>query len=211
MFILKRDVKGTGKEYKLADGTKKKSVSKRIDLGTKCPFDIGENVAILKTENYDELQAQLQELEDTISEHEAEIKQLKQQNLTLSDELDTAKGFLLEKDDIITKLEKEIAVYDGKHIDELEAKAKELDTSKNVIIKLQQELADKQDSINDYEKLTDYKDNIINLLRNQSFIDRYIKRTTVEDDLAEPSLKTIDIDGNKLAELPADTINKAKK
>ena len=161
--------------------------------------------------------------EKAIADKDAEINQLNETNGDLSDKLDKSKGYLLKKDDIITGLEKDLAKYDGidvsalkdkadkydaVDIDGLKSKADELDKSKNVIIKLQQDMQVLKDSIAEYKSLVDYKDNSITALRNQGFLDKYIRSKDAIADLKEPGLKNIDISGNMISDNLIETVGK---
>ena len=100
------------------------------------------------------------------------------------------KPLLLSKDSTIGELEKQIAVYDAMDVDVLKAKAVELDKSKNIIIKLQNEKMDLQQLVNYHkETATAYK--------NQNAFSKLIGRD-VAADITPPTLTFIDISGNPI-------------
>lgn len=162
--------------------------------------------------------------EKSIADKDSEINQLKETNGALSDKLDKSKDYLLKKDDIIAGLEKDLAKYDdvdvsalkekadkydAVNVDDLKGKADELDNAKNVIIKLQNDIILFTDVIRDYKSLVDYKDNINTALKNQGFLDKYIRSKDVTDDIKEPALKNIDTAGELLKDIPSDVIGDA--
>lgn len=291
MHHEKKIVKGTSKKYKTVDGIEKESVSKRIDLGVNSAFNIGDEVSILSSDDFnkltddnaDEIQvlknissgkddtiAKLnesndklnQELQDkldlindvtakykaskkrvkelesdvskkddiiadsekSIADKDAEIKELKETNGALNNTIDELKPLLLNKDDTIAELDKKLSKYDdvdvsalkekadkydAVDVDDLKSKSDELDKSKNVIIKLQNDIILFKDIIGDYKSLVDYKDNTITALKNQGFLDKYIRSKDVTDDLKEPALKNIDSAGELLKDIPSDVIDDA--
>ena len=276
MHHEKKIVKGTSKKYKTVDGIEKESVSKRIDLGVNSAFNIGDEVSILSSDDFnkltdgnaDEIQvlknissgkddtiAKLnesndklnQELQDkldlindvtaklkasekkvkelesdvskkdnviadsekSIADKNAEIKELKETNGALNDTIDELKPLLLSKDDTIAELDNKLSKYDAVDVDDLKSKSDELDKSKNVIIKLQNDIILFKDIISDYKSLVDYKDNTITALKNQGFLDKYIRSKDVTDDLKEPALKNIDSAGELLKDIPSDVIDDA--
>ena len=276
MHHEKKIVKGTSKKYKTVDGIEKESVSKRIDLGVNSAFNIGDEVSILSSDDFnkltdgnadeiqvlknissgkddtiaklnesnDKLNQELQdkldlindvtaklkasekkvkELESDVSEKDnviadseksiadknAEIKELKETNGALNDTIDELKPLLLSKDDTIAELDNKLSKYDAVDVDDLKSKSDELDKSKNVIIKLQNDIILFKDIISDYKSLVDYKDNTITALKNQGFLDKYIRSKDVTDDLKEPALKNIDSAGELLKDIPSDVIDDA--
>ena len=66
-----------------------------------------------------------------------------------------------------------------------------------------------RDVISDYKSLVDYKDNINAALKNQGFLDKYIRSKDVTADIKEPALKTIDAAGKLLKDIPSDVIGDA--
>lgn len=98
------------------------------------------------------------------------------------------KPLLLSKNEIIADLEKQIAVYDAIDISDLKYKSSELDKSKNIIIKLQNEKLEYIQLVNYYkEKATSYK--------NQRWYIKAIGRDAAAD-ISSPTLTLIDVSGN---------------
>ena len=159
--------------------------------------------------------------EKTIADKDSEIDKLNDEITKLSDTIAELKPLLLSKDDTIADLDKKLSKYDGvdvsalkekaakydaADIESLTGKSNELDNAKNVIIKLQNDIILFRDIISDYKSLVDYKDNINTALKNQGFLDKYIKGKDVTDDIKEPGLKTIDAAGELLKDIPSDVI-----
>ena len=159
--------------------------------------------------------------EKAIDGKDSEINDLKDENTKLSDTIAELKPLLLSKDDTIAELDKKLVKYDdidvsalkekadkydAADIESLTGKSDELDNAKNVIIKLQNDIILFRDIISDYKSLVDYKDNINTALKNQGFLDKYIRSKDVTDDIKEPGLKTIDAAGKLLKDIPSDVI-----
>lgn len=107
------------------------------------------------------------------------------------------KPLLLTKDSTIAELEKQIAVYDAMDVDELKEKSKkldatidELDKSKNVIIRFQNEKMELKQLVNYHkEKSTAYK--------NQRWYNKALGRDATAD-ISTPTLVLFDLSGNDI-------------
>ena len=142
--------------------------------------------------------ATIGDLEKAVADKDATIDDLNAKVNKLSATVDELKPLLLTKDSTITDLEKQIAVYDATDISDLKEKSKklektadELDKSKNVIIRLQNEKMDLQQLVNYHkETATAYK--------NQNAFSKLIGRDAATD-VTLPTLTFIDISGNPIA------------
>lgn len=113
------------------------------------------------------------------------------------------KPLLLSKDETISDLEKQIAIYDAVDVDKLKEKADELDKSKNVII-LQQK------QITEYLLLVNFHKDKANAYKNQNAISKLIGRDAAAD-ITLPDLALIDSSGNPIADDNADSGNGSAK
>lgn len=108
----------------------------------------------------------------------------------LNDKLDKSKSLLLTKDDAIAKLEKQIAVYDAVDISDLKYKASELDKSKNIIMRLQNEKLE-------YVQLVNYHKETATAYKNQRWYNKALGRDATAD-ISTPPLTLIDLSGNPI-------------
>lgn len=107
------------------------------------------------------------------------------------------KPLLLTKDSTIAELEKQIAIYGAMDVDELKEKSKkldatidELDKSKNVIIRFQNEKMELKQLVNYHkEKATAYK--------NQRWYKKALGRDATAD-ISTPTLVLFDLSGNDI-------------
>ena len=104
--------------------------------------------------------------------------------------VDELKSLLLTKDDAIAKLEKQIAVYDAIDISDLKYKASELDKSKNIIMRLQNEKLE-------YVQLVNYHKETATAYKNQRWYNKALGRDATAD-ISTPPLTLIDLSGNSI-------------
>ena len=100
------------------------------------------------------------------------------------------KPLLLTKDSTIAELEKQIAVYDAIDISDLKYKASELDKSKNIIIRLQNEKLE-------YVQLVNYYKETATAYKNQRWYNKALGRDATAD-ISTPPLTLIDLSGNSI-------------
>lgn len=104
--------------------------------------------------------------------------------------VDELKSLLLTKDDAIVKLEKQIAVYDAIDISDLKYKASELDKSKNIIMRLQNEKLE-------YVQLVNYHKETATAYKNQRWYNKALGKDATAD-ISTPTLTLIDLSGNPI-------------
>lgn len=104
--------------------------------------------------------------------------------------VDELKSLLLTKDDAIAKLEKQIAVYDAIDIPDLKYKASELDKSKNIIMRLQNEKLE-------YVQLVNYHKETATAYKNQRWYNKALGKDATAD-ISTPTLTLIDLSGNSI-------------
>ena len=120
----------------------------------------------------------LTDSEKTISDLNAKLDEV---NATVGE----LKELLLSKDSTIAELDKQIAVYDAIDISDLKYKASELDKSKNIIIRLQNEKAE-------YLQLVNYHKETAIAYKNQGVISKAFGKDAAAD-ITAPVLYLIDI------------------
>lgn len=195
-------VKKAVKKYKTKNDGVKESISKRIDLGAKSGFDDADKVAIIPIADFnkineidvDEITAEnnannerIIELNETLQNKDNEINDLTDKIAIYEKQIADLESDISKKDDKISGLENKIIIYDEIDVDDLQKKSKELDKSKNIIIKLQNEK-------NEYIQLIGFKDRTIDALRNKGLWDTLLKKD-VTTDIDKPPLKLIDSSG----------------
>ena len=176
-----------------------------MDVKTNKIGDLSKEIKALKTK-VAELESGISAKDETIDELTATVdgnaKKLTDSENVIDglndkvDELTAAVGklkpLLLSKDDTISELEKQIAVYDAIDVDKLKEKADELDTSKNVVI-LQQK------QITEYIQLVNFHKETATAYKNQNAISKLIGRDAATD-IATPTLFLIDLSGNPIVD-----------
>lgn len=168
-----------------------------------------------KTNKIAELSKEIKALKNTVAELESDVSAkddkidklttdvaAKDKKLTDSDEtisdlnakldevkptVDGLKELLLSKDSTIAELDKQIAVYDAIDIDKLTAKADELDKSKNIIIRLQNEKTE-------YIQLVNYHKERATAYKNQGVINKMLGNDAAAE-ITAPLLYLIDMSG----------------
>lgn len=143
------------------------------------------------------LKNKIAELESNISSKDEKLIDSENIIATLNDNVDelTAtvgelKPLLLSKDSTIADLEKQIAVYDAIDISDLKYKASELDKSKNIIIRLQNEKLE-------YVQLVNFHKEIATAFKNQRWYNKILGKNATAD-ITTPPLKLIDLSGNSV-------------
>ena len=168
-----------------------------------------------KTDKIAELSKEIKSLKNTVAKLESDIsakddkidklttdvadndKKLKDSDETISDlnakldevkpTVDGLKELLLSKDSTIAELDKQIAVYDAIDVDKLTAKADELDKSKNIIIRLQNEKTE-------YIQLVNYHKERATAYKNQGVINKMLGNDAAAE-ITAPLLYLIDMSG----------------
>ena len=221
----------SGKDDTIAALTKKND---KLNAELKAKLDLNNDITAklrASEKKVKELESDVSAKDDIIAANEksiagkdSEIDDLNAKVTKLSDTIDELKPLLLSKDDTIAELDKKLSKYDdvdvsalkkkadkydAADIDTLKDDAAELSKSKNIIIKLQNDIILFRDVISDYKSLVDYKDNINAALKNQGFLDKYVRNKDVTDDIKEPALKNIDAAGKLLKDIPSEIIGDA--
>lgn len=220
MELEKRVIKGNEKKYKRKSDNKEIiKQSLYINLGVNSCFNADDEVIILTEENYNsivndnasddtikQLNDEIAKLNSLMDSREQEITQLSNANLELNSQIATLNDALSDKDTVINgkdtaikELEKEIAKYNSINIDELQQKAKEVEQYKNIVISLQNEKIEFKDVIN-------YLNNCIDRLEHRNIILRVMNKDNTSD-VAKPSLKLIDYNGNSLTKSDVNSDN----
>lgn len=189
MQHILKEVKAVTKKYPTKSGVKE-SISKRVDLGVTDIFETGECVAVISKTNFDNI-------DETIADSGNVIDGLNAKVDELTSTVGELKPLLLTKDSTIAELEKQIAVYGAMDVDELKEKSKkldatidELDKSKNVIIRFQNEKMELKQLVNYHkEKATAYK--------NQRWYKKALGRDATAD-ISTPTLVLFDLSGNDI-------------
>lgn len=168
-----------------------------------------------KTNKIAELSKEIKALKNTVAELESDVSAkddkidklttdvaAKDEKLTDSDEtisdlnakldevkptVDELKELLLSKDSTIADLDKQIAVYDAIDVDKLTVKADELDKSKNIIIRLQNEKTE-------YIQLVNYHKERATAYKNQGVINKMLGNDAAAE-ITPPLLYLIDMSG----------------
>lgn len=216
------DIKGNKSKYfKKSENKEVTITSKYINLGVNSDFDLKETVYILSeteykeltdinntdtareiaitkdnlndmTNKYNDVIAELDNKETTIKELENKINILTAGN---DDKDNTIKGC----ENQITTLKKELKIYTGVNLEELQQNIKDSET---LIKTLNKEIKTKTDYIiymeqlqTDYIKLIAYYNNFIDKYRTRNIINRIINTSV---NLDTPQLKHIDIKGDIL-------------
>ena len=122
----------------------------------------------------------LKDSDETISDLNAKLDEVKPT-------VDGLKELLLSKDSTIADLDKQIAVYDAIDVDKLTAKADELDKSKNIIIRLQNEKTE-------YIQLVNYHKERATAYKNQGVINKMLGNDAAAE-ITAPLLYLIDMSG----------------
>jgi chromosome segregation ATPase len=139
--------------------------------------------------------------EKTIDDLNAKVDEL---NKSLAD----SKQYLLDKDDIIVDLEKQIAVLNATDISELKQKANELNDVKDELIASGKVISYLQNQIKEYLLLVSYKDKMIARLDNKGLLDVLLnKDVTADIDDERPTLLLIDSSGNPIADKDDDVVD----
>ncbi len=110
--------------------------------------------------------------------------------------VDESKELILSKDSTIAELDKQIAVYDAIDISDLQNKAKELDKSKNIIIRLQNEKTE-------YIQLVNYHKETATAYKKQGVISKALGKDAAAD-ITAPVLYLIDNSGSSIKNDDAD-------
>lgn len=203
MLIEKKIVKGSRKKNKKADKSEVIKCSKYITLGVNSLFKIGKEVTILYTDDYNSLldnatdDNTIKELNSIISDKDNEIKELNNKikeltadNNRLNNEVLGLKDDITSNNDKINELTNKLAKYDALDIDSLLNKSNELDDFYKLSVGLQSEKIEFKDVINYHVRCNDK-------LKNRNVIQRLFNKD-VSDDIDEPTLKLIDLNGHSL-------------
>lgn len=153
-----------------------------------------------------ELESEIADVNVNVKDNEKSIADLSAKVNELNNALSNSKQYLLDKDDIIVDLEKQIAVLNATDISELKQKAKDLDAAKDDLIEINKRLDNKsnvisllQNQIMEYIQLVNYYKETSNAYKNQNVINKLIGRDATAD-IIEPTLYLIDSSGNVIAE-----------
>ena len=133
-------VKGTSKKYKTAAGVEKESISKRIDLPVKSPFNVDDEVVILSVDDFNKLNSdsadEIQVLKNIVSGKDETIAALNKKHDTLNAELKS-------KIDYINGLTDKLRASE-KRVDKLESDVSEKD---NIIAANEKTISDNEKDI----------------------------------------------------------------
>ena len=148
----------------------------------------------------------INDLRDKLTASEKTINDLESDVSKKDKKISELESIIADKDNKISDLEKQTAIYNAIDIDDLQNKADELDKSKNVIIKLQNDINHLQNKQNEYLLLVNFKDKQIVKLENKGVFDTLFGKY-VTADIVEPTLSLIDVSGNPIADKSNDETN----
>ena len=151
--------------------------------------DLSKEIKALKIQ-VAELESDISAKDETIADSGNVIDGLNDKVDKLNATVDELKSLLLTKDDAIAKLEKQIAVYDAIDIPDLKYKASELDKSKNIIMRLQNEKLE-------YVQLVNYHKETATAYKNQRWYNKALGKDATAD-ISTPTLTLIDLSGNSI-------------
>ena len=154
----------------------------------------------------DELNAKVENKSILINDLNDKIKASEKTIADLESDVSKKDKKILELESTIAELEKQNAIYNAIDISDLQNKADELDKSKNVIIKLQNDINHLQNKQNEYLLLVNFKDKRINALENKGIFD-ILRGKDVTADIVEPTLTVIDASGNPITDKSNDDNN----
>ena len=130
------------------------------------------------------------------------IAELNERYDILNESLSASKQYLIDKDNIITDLEKQIAVLNAIDISILQKKADKVDKLKDDLIDAGEKLNAKsnvisllQNEITEYIQVLNYYKEIASAYKNQSLIHKIIGKDATAD-ITTPTLFLIDLSGN---------------
>lgn len=202
MLIEKKIVKGSKKKRQKNDNTTVIKCSKYITLGVNSLFELGKEVTILYSDDYNELldnatNDNTNELNNIISDKDNEIKELTNQikeltasNKQLNNDITKLNNELSDSNNTIAKLNNELSKYDAYDIDSLLNKSNELDDFYKLSVGLQSEKIELKDVINYHIRCNDK-------LKNRGIFQRLFNKD-VADDVDKPTLKLISLNGHSL-------------
>lgn len=203
MIIEQKIVKGSRKISKRVNLPDVVKCSKYVTLGVNSLFKIGKEVTILYTDDYNSLldnttnDNTINELNNIIADKDNEIRELNNQlklltadNDRLNNEVLGLKDDIASNNDNINELTNKLAKYDAHDIDKLLNKSDELDDFYKLSVGLQSEKGEFKDVINYHVRCNDK-------LKNRNAIQRLFN-IDVSDDIDEPPLKLIDLNGHSL-------------
>lgn len=203
MLIEQKIVKGSKKISKRVNQSDVVKCSKYVTLGVNSLFKLGKEVTILYTDDYNTLldnttdDNTINELNNIITDKDNEIKELNNKikeltasNDRLNNEVLGLKDDLTSNNDKINELTNKLAKYDAYDIDSLLNKSDELDDFYKLSVGLQSEKIEFKDVINYHVRCNDK-------LKNRGLIQRLFNKD-VSDDIDEPTLKLIDLNGHNL-------------
>lgn len=202
MLIEQKIVKGSKKISKRVNQSDVVKCSKYVTLGVNSLFELGKEVTILYSDDYNILldnttdDNTINELNNIITNKDNEIKDLnnKIKELTASNDR-LNKEVLALKDDItsnndkLNQLTNKLAKYDAHDIGKLLNKSNELDDFYKLSVGLQSEKIEFKDVINYHVRCNDK-------LKNRGLIQRLFNKDV--SDVDEPTLKLIDLNGHSL-------------
>lgn len=202
MLIEQKIVKGSKKISKRVNQSDVVKCSKYVTLGVNSLFELGKEVTILYSDDYNTLldnttdDNTINELNNIITNKDNEIKDLnnKIKELTASNDRLNKEALALKDDitsnnDKLNQLTNKLAKYDAHDIDKLLNKSNELDDFYKLSVGLQSEKIEFKDVINYHVRCNDK-------LKNRGLIQRLFNKDV--SDVDEPTLKLIDLNGHSL-------------
>lgn len=180
-------------------------LSSKLKASEKKIVDLESDISA-KDKKIAELEFEIADVNVNVEASEKTIDDLSAKVDELNNALSDSKQYLLDKDDIIVNLEKQIAVLNATDISELKQKAKDLDAVKDDLIDVNKKLDAKsnvisylQNQIMEYIQLVNYYKETSNAYKKQNVINKLIGRDATAD-IIEPTLYLIDSSGNVIAE-----------
>lgn len=140
-----------------------------------------------KDDAIDKLTADVESKDKKLSDSDETISDLNAKLDEVKPTVDKLKELLLSKDSTIAELDKQIAIYDAIDVDKLTIKADELDKSKNIIIRLQNEKTE-------YLQLVNYHKERATAYKNQGVISKMFGNDAAAE-ITAPVLYLIDMSG----------------